>query len=235
MSDEKERRASIIDTSDCLEAVDVFRGWKNFLFWIVLLSLLMLQAAFWLVDIGYVKISEPGAGAAAQEAVTPAVPAVQPVAEPNKPAAAEQSAPVAKEGFQIKFEQLSWLIRLLNFIVVPAAVLYCLTLLCGLSVSLIGRLGGISHITKAFFLSLLMLILMLPWQRVFWGVVVGAMYTPEGLLSSMTITPASDNLGAIIHYLRFTVYWLVVVLLLIFAQLRSGKWARAMLRRLEVV
>lgn len=231
MSDEKEKRG-IVDTSDCLEAVDVFRSWKNFLFVIILLSLLLLQAAFWLVDIGYVKIDEGGTDTAVVEKPEAAA-AAQPVTDPNEPITAPQ--PKAQANFQITFKQLAWLIKFLNFIVIPAAVLYCLTLLFGLKVSLVGRLGGVSHVTRAFFLSLLMLILMLPWQRIFWGVVAGMMYSPEDLLNSVTITPAQDTLAAVLYYLRFTVYWLIVVLLLIFSQLRSGKWARAMLRRLEVV
>lgn len=230
MNDEKEKRG-IVDTSDCLEAVDVFRGWKNFLFVIVLVALLLLQAAFWLVDIGYVKIEEIATTATAVEKSE--VAALAQPADPNKQITAPQ--PKAQPSFQITFKQLAWAIKFLNFIVIPAAVLYCLTLLFGLKVSLVGRLGGVSHVTRAFFLSLLMLILMLPWQRIFWGVVVGCLYSPEDLLNSVTITPAQDTLSSVLYYLRFTVYWLIVVLLLIFSQIRSGKWARAMLRRLEVV
>ncbi len=232
MSDEKEKRG-VVDTSDCLEAVDVFRGWKNFLFVIVLIALLHLQAAFWLMDLGYVKVDEAGTESATVEKGQSSAPAVQPATEPNKPVMISEQA--AKPGFQIGFKQLTWLIRFFNFMLIPAAVFYCLTLLFGLQVSLVGRLGGVSHVTRAFFLSLLMLILMLPWQKIFWGVVVGMMYSPDDLLNSITITPANDMLASILYYARFTIYWLVVILLLIFAQLRSSKWAKAMLRRLEVV
>lgn len=235
MSEDKEKR-SIIDTSDCLEAVDVFRGCKNILFVILLVSLLLLQTAFWLVDIGYVKIQENSTeGAAVEKQVSESAPA-QAVADQNKPAMIKADGQAkAPANPKIRFEHLSWLIRFLNFLVVPAAVLYCLTLMFGLKISIIGRLGGINHITRAFFLSLLMVILLLPWQRFFWGVVVGAIYTPEDLLNSAAITPANDTLASVLYYMRFTVYWAVVVLLLIFAQIRSGKWARSMLRRLEVM
>jgi hypothetical protein len=40
---------------------------------------------------------------------------------------------------------------------------------------------------------------------------------------------------AIFHYLRFTGYWLLIILLLIFSQLRSSRWTKAILRRLEVL
>ena len=38
----------------------------------------------------------------------------------------------------------------------------------------------------------------------------------------------------ILHYLRFCFYWLVALAILIFAQLRTGRWAKATLRRLEL-
>ncbi|MBN2594218.1 MAG: hypothetical protein JXA81_11985, partial [Sedimentisphaerales bacterium] len=52
---------NLLDTTDCLEAVGVFKGWKNFLFVIVLLCLLFLQASFLLVDLGYVEIEQQAA------------------------------------------------------------------------------------------------------------------------------------------------------------------------------
>jgi hypothetical protein len=36
-------------------------------------------------------------------------------------------------------------------------------------------------------------------------------------------------------YLRFTGYWLLVMLLLLGAQIRSMRWAKMTLRRLEVI
>jgi hypothetical protein len=35
--------------------------------------------------------------------------------------------------------------------------------------------------------------------------------------------------------LRFFGYWLLAMLLLIFSQLRTGRWTKATLRRLEVI
>ena len=39
---------NLLDTTDCLEAVSVFRGWKNFLFVITFFCLLLLQTVFWM-------------------------------------------------------------------------------------------------------------------------------------------------------------------------------------------
>ena len=61
--------------------------------------------------------------------------------------------------------------------------MYCLSLLFSLKVSLMGRLGGINHISRAFFLSLAMFVLVLPWQKFFSGVVAGVIFTPDELLN----------------------------------------------------
>ena len=237
MDEGREKQSNLIDTTDCLEAIGVFRGWKNFLFVILILCLLLLQASFWLVNTGYVKAGDD------TKSDTPAVvdedtkqineSAKQVTAEPNQPT---EAAPQQKTSplFDIKFKQLSWLIRFVNFVLIPTAILYCLTMLFSLKVSLMGRLGGINHISRAFFLSLLMLVLLLPWQRFFADVVFGAIYTPGELLTSCTAETRSI-FGTAFHYYRFTGHWLLVLLLLILSQLRSMRWAKAILRRLEII
>ncbi len=139
----------------------------------------------------------------------------------------------------IQFRDLTRFIHFFNFILIPAAVLYCLTMLFCLKVSLLGRLGGINHISRAFFLSLTMLVLLLPWQKFFDGIFLGAMYVPEELLSRCDALCASEGgckiFCTILYYLRFTGYWLLVTLLLLFAQYRSIRWANTILRRLEII
>jgi len=254
MNEEQNQQKNLVDTTDCLEAIGVFRGWKNFLFLITILCLLLLQVSFWLVNTGYVKACDAKSDtpavvaedtkqieeAAKQAAVGPnkiREAAKKVTAEPNQPAEAALQQPQQQPSprFGIKFEQLAWLIRFLNFVLIPAAILYCLTMLFSLKVSLLGRLGGINHISRAFFLSLAFLVLLLPWQRFFGGVVFGAMYTPGELVRWYTVETTGGIFGIVFYYLRFTGYWLLVVLLLIFAQLRSSRWAKAILHRLEVI
>jgi hypothetical protein len=287
----------LLDTTDCLEAVGVFKGWKNFLFVIVLLCLLLLQVSFLLVDLGYVEIEQQAAGGemsvtvgvivpdqepmeiikdAVQEAVEPveetAVETAEPVGEaaepeqavesekaaepeeavepneadePNQPA--EEVSEAAGHNLQlaitwppteflsgITFEFLSWVIRVANAVLILTATLYCLSMLFSLKVSMLGRLGGINHISRAFFLSLLMLILLLPWQRIFGGMVPGAIYTPEELVK-WSSAEHGDILDKVIYYLRFSGYWLLILLLLILSQIRSVRWGKAILRRLEII
>ena len=230
MDENQVKESSLVDTTDCLEAVGVFRGWKNFLFVISLCSLLLLQASFLFVTFDVVEAGETQA-VGGQEQIEEAVEKV--TADPNKPIVTT-SKPKTKL-FAMTFGRLAKLIQFFNFVLVLTAVLYCLTLLFSLKVSLLGRLGGINHIARAFFLSLTFAVLLLPWQKFFPGVVIGAMYTPAELQSACAKAGDYNIFVTILHYLRFTGFWLLVMLLLIFSQLRSGRWARAILRRLEVI
>jgi len=249
---------NLLDATDCLEAIGVFRGWKNFLFVIMILSLLLTQTCFWLVNTGYIPTSseeaESSVGALVRqdENLTNAdeeeIPRLGALVDnvtmgPEEPTgpndtmtmsgdeaeSKEQAGPL----FGMTFKQLSGLLRFVNVILVLTAVFYCLTMLFSLKISLLGRLGGINHICRAFFLSLLMLILLLPWQSVFGHLVLGAMYTPGELLS--WLNNKSSGFGLILYYLRFCGYWLLILLLLFLSQLRSSRWARAILRRLEII
>jgi len=225
---------SLLDTTDCLEAIGVFRGWKNFFFIIIVLCLLLLQICFWVVNTGYIRA--PSSNAQSSEAAAVGLGEdVQDVNEAAKKVAAEQSEPAPADSlFGITFERLAKVIRVVNAILVLTGALYCLTILLALKISLVGRLGGINHICRAFFLSLIMLFLLLPWQKAFGGIALGAIYTPSELVEWCS-AEAGSILGIVLRYLRFTGYWLVILLLLIFSQLRSGRWTKTILRRLEVI
>ena len=229
MNENQAKPDNLADTTDCLEAVNVFKAWKNAFFIIVVLCLLLLQIGFWVENTRPIETGEETKSES---------PAVAAKGEPNQPNEAVPEQPEQKQKtplFEITFKRLAGLIRFVNFVLILMAVLYCLTMLFSLKVSMLGRLGGINHIAGAFFLSLAFVVLLLPWQRLFDGIVFGAMYTPDELLSRCAAAKDSHIFGTILHYLRFTGYWLLVLLLLLFSQLRSGRWSKAILRRLEVI
>jgi hypothetical protein len=274
MSEMQSGSKDLLDTTDCLEAVGVFKGWKNFFFIITVLCLALQQASFWIVDRGCVAV--PGQTDTTAEAeltptdelaepnlVEPNLPEPQPLEaiEPNFPMDQEPQEPMDPNagepndvsGFSsfdsriqhavawpsgflsdIGFEQLACLIRFVNALLILAATLYCLTLLFGLKVSMHGRLGGINHISRAFFLSLILLVLLLPWQMVFGSFVAGAIFSPEELVQWCS-KETENVLDLILYYLRFCGFGALIFLLLILAQIRSVRWAKAILRRLEII
>lgn len=270
MSENQDRPDNLLDTTDCLEAVEVFRSWKNGLFIISVLCLVLLQILFWAVTLGVVSIEQgksdsaasvPASKAGEPNSVAPNVGGIESdeIAKAAKTVVADSNAarvdtPLGQaaeyrqmEGGQVcaeKSRHPSWLmlvvrllIRLSGFVLILAAILYCLTMMFSLKISLLGRLGGINHISRAFFLSLLFVVLLLPWQKLFGSAVKGAIYTPAELVRWFNWYKdlASGVLGMVLYYLRFTGYWALVMLIGILSQVRSGRWAKATLRRLEII
>ena len=255
MGQEQPRMSNLVDTTDCLEAVSAIKFWKNLLFLIILLSLLLVQGSFWVMNLHLVKsdnvVLGPAIGGSAAETPTAAdkiKEAAQQIASDSNAAAAEpntkqslkvgaepnQPAPVELTiALRLRVKHIAAVVRFLDFILIPCSLLYCLTILFAMKVSLIGRLGGINHIARAFFLSLSFVVLLLPWQLLFAPVFAGAMFTPTELMAACQAE--KTNIAYVAMIFRFSVYWLLVALLLLGAQMRSMRWAKATLRRLDVM
>lgn len=225
MNDNPVNPNNMVETSDSLEAVGVFRAWKSIFFVIVLICLALLQAAFWAVDMHLVET--PGVVQPATAAATTA------------PAETTEAEPTDK-GFmgglfgKFDFELLARVTGVANGILIVSGVLFALTVFFCLMVSLVGRLGGINHISRAFILSLVMAALIIPWQRLFGSNVVGVAYGSEELLRWFD-AKAEGMPNVVFYYLRFCGLWLVVLLLLIMTQVRSLRWSKSIIRRLEII
>jgi hypothetical protein len=238
-------QGAMVETTDSLEAVGVFRRWKNIFFVIVLICLLLTQAAFWLVDL---KLVEKGSAAAASPAVatTPSAPAadvnaVEKAASQAVSGSPEAPAPASNDtGFigglfaQLNMERVTLAIQIVNGILIVAVVLHAMALFFCLLISLVGRLGGIRHVSRAYFLSVIMLMLVIPWQALFQSPVPGVVYTVPELLQWMTIK--NENMAnLVLYYLRFSGYWLLFFVLLLMSEVRSVRWTKSILRRLEII
>jgi hypothetical protein len=223
------RNDELIETTDCLEAIGVFRGWKNIFFAIVLICLLLTQTAFWLVDRGVVRPQEPPAVADAN-----AVAAATDV--PGQPAAAAPTgtrfpASLVK---RLNIGHLGRAVELINGVLIVTVALYVLAMFFCLMVSLVGRLGGIKHISRAFFLSVIAVVLVMPWQNLLGSRLPGVIYTFPELLQWLNIKDDS-RLNTVLYYLRFSIYWLAFLVLLLVAQIRTARWTKSILRRLEII
>jgi hypothetical protein len=247
---------NLVDTTDCLEAISAIKFWKNFLFIIILLALILVQGSFWVMNLHLIRGDNVVLGPAGGDATGEKQPATEADkikeaakqitadtnaaaepnmqqtlhmgAEPNKPAPVEVTV-----RFELRARHIAAIVRFLDFILIPCSLLYCLTILFAMKVSLIGRLGGINHIARAFFLSLLFVVLLLPWQLMFAPVFAGAMFTPSEMMAACQAQ--KTDIAYVSMIFRFTVYCVLVLLLLLGAQMRSMRWARATLRRLDVM
>ena len=215
---------------ECEEAAQIFVRWKNIAFAVIILCLLLLQSSFWLVKTGHVKID----GAARTDQTRLVRKAANPAAtEPERSAKDKVAQGPPEAGQQLKrytslitFGRLASAVRIANMLLVFASVLYALTMFCTMTVSL----GGQNHICRAFYLSLVLLLLVLPWQIVFNSMGSGVIYTPSELARWCT-ADTSDGLGALL-LMRFVGYPALAVILLFLAQWRSLRWRRTLMREL---
>jgi hypothetical protein len=223
----------MIETTDCLEAVGVFRGWKNFFFLIAVICLLLSQASFWLVDTRFVEAERPATLDVSDLGLDAA--AADVLADVNDTGGSTTSSrPRMGILAGLNFQRLARATELVNGILIVTASLYCLAMFFSLMVSLIGRLGGINHMSRAFFLSLIMLVLVVPWQKLLGASVVGVTYAPIEL-AEWFADKTDNTVNIVVYYLRFTGYWLIVMVLLFMSQVRSARWTKAILRRLEII
>lgn len=126
------------------------------------------------------------------------------------------------------------IVKVCNFFILAAVVLYCLIILLCLKISLVGRLGGIYHITKCFLVSLLLLVVLFPWQVLAPRVMLGAVWLPNELFAGWQ--NISDSIfWTVLYFLRFSGMWLLAMFLLFWSRSRFVKWRRATLRRLGVL
>jgi hypothetical protein len=214
-----------IETNDSLDAVSVFRGWKNVFFGIVLACLVLTQVGFWMINLKIVALPAASESAAVGSGAV-AAPA-------GKPAAGASGAGAEALFGIIDFERVARAVELINGVLIVAAVLFAASIFFGLMVSLVGRLGGLNHISRAFVLALIAGVLLVPWQSLGLNV-LGVTWTPDELARWLS-TKTAGLANIIIFYLRFTAYWAVVTLLLLLSQARSTRWSKSILRRLEII
>ena len=204
--------------TDGLEAAGVFRAWKNFLFVTAVLCLVLLQAIFWLAHTGQIEFGPDAVSdsvAAAESSVT----------RHPSPIVVGRLIP-----FDLTFKHVASVIQPVNTIIVLACVLYSLTIFFALIVSIAGELGGLGPISRAFYLSVVMLILLLPWQTIFPPGSFGAIYTPTELARECA-NEAAGTMEAWFFYVRFSGVWALTVLVLVLAQWRTCRWTKAVLHK----
>ncbi len=277
MYEAKTNSSAMVETTDCLETVGVFRSAKNFFFTFAIISLVATQAIFWLGRFEVINwgdkppvntITKDGAHLATKitkDAQSEKIDSNQMKINTKEPQEMESIAEDAKEAIatvndgastsivedvqendsgvasnkllhRVDWSYLKVLINVANAVVVFSIVCYVLILVFSLKVSLVGKLGGLSHISSAFLISLFASLVILPWQLAFPGIhLFGAIFTTQELHKWLSNFSDAGMIARAMCYVRFVFTFLLAVWLLVWAQLRSRKWARATLKRLGIV
>ena len=131
---------------------------------------------------------------------------------------------------------LDAVLRVCSYLITFAAVTYCLALLIGLKLSLVGRLGGLADGAKAFFVSLLVMVMLVPWQRMLGDNVAGVVFNLPEMVDAYLARLQSAEFDVPVlmrYYGRFVGLWGLSFLLLIVAQYRSYRSAKMVRARLK--
>lgn len=148
--------------------------------------------------------------------------------------AAQPVEPTTQPGENAWGSILTWLLPAAKFVGLVSAVLLSLTILLGLKLCLLGRLGGVAGLVAAFFWSLILLAMLVPWQQAFPGLVVsGALYSFGELVEQARFFKTAWDpqtqaslFDQIVYYARFIAYPVVVLGVLVVTLLRFAAGAR---------
>lgn len=235
------RRKDFYTQKDFVAAILLTRRWKNLLFRIIILCLLLLQALFWFVKSGLITLcrgTDIGESAVLMKESQPVgnfqqgISVQKQVTDLKTESAPEGHNANALFGFEITFRHVILAANITNTILILSSLLYCFLIFFGLGASFGGKLGGLGHISRACVYSLIILILLLPWQIVFGFSVLGTVYTPREL-AAWCAGDIAHTFGIVLLYLRFVGYSMLVLILLLLAHIRTFLWGKAIIRNLE--
>jgi len=200
------------NAADYTAAFKSLRGAKNFFWWLIIIALAVQLVCFVLVQwVGVVDAKYE----AAPEVTTQTV---KQVAERQSDAAGTAA---------VWDELLHWVLPLTKFVAFISALLLVFMLVISLKLSLIGRLGGAAGMIGAVLWSLLLLVMVTPWQQIMdTSAACGALYNLGDLTRS--VREVKSGWGAkdvsfmrhMMHLGRFILYPVVAMLIWLLVQVR---------------
>ena len=131
------------------------------------------------------------------------------------------------------YYSLQWILPGTKFIAVVSAGLLALTLMLGVKISLLGRLGGVAGLISAMFWSLILLAIVVPWQQIVHGQIAsGALYNLGDLVAKAKTVKASwgaedTSLAELaFYYGRFMALPIIALLVWLVTQAKFARGCR---------
>lgn len=126
-------------------------------------------------------------------------------------------APTSSHKAQIWYDQLRWILPATKFLAMVCSLLLTVTLLMGLQLAMVGRTGGAGPLASSLVWSLVLAVLLLPWQQMLPGTALtGALFSLDELLGgtqAMRLLPRDMPwAGPTWYYARFVGYPVVALL-----------------------
>lgn len=158
--------ATIAVAADYADAMMTARRAKNCLFILLLLILLAQLTIFFLVKFDVIKLGD--------QVTVPVGVTTQPSDDAVEAAVEGEAADpdTAPTGTEVTAETrsypiatvLRYVIPVMNFLGITLMIVLSIVLLLITLIMLVGRLIGVSHVTSAFIWSILLIVLLFPWQ-----------------------------------------------------------------------
>jgi len=199
--------------AESLAAFRSIRAAKHIFALLIVLCILVQMMGFVLVRFTDVVGPLPAAAAAADKTTTDPIAAVAAVEE------------------QTTWKSiLHWILPGARRVALVACLLMAVTALFATQLSLVERAGGVGGFVSAFFWSILLLAMLVPWQRILdSSVFCGVMFNLDTVqtATSRIKSPSATAVDQIVYYLRYIVYPLLALLVWLVVQVKfAGGYMR---------
>ena len=255
--------ATIAVAADYADAMMTARRAKNWLFMLLLLVLLTQLTIFFLLRFrvirmeGDVSVTVPTA--VNVDATTQPEGTTQPAEGSTQPAAAaDVDVDTKTKAFNVS-DILRYVIPVTDFLGITLLVVLAVVLLLIVTIMLVGRLIGVSHVTSAFVWCVLLAVMVFPWQAFLLGTyrpaqpgrdgspgiadargqsdptfkIPGALYTWEELRRDYSFENLSTS-QSVLKWARFAGFPILALLLLLMVQAKSSRGLKYALGESEV-
>ncbi len=209
--------------ADYADAMITARRAKNWLFLLLLLMLLIQLTVFFVA--GYTDYVLPEAREDVMRLDEEAIATTLPV---DGGGAVAEARGVVKTATNRSADALEYVTGLINFLGVALSVVLSVVLLLIVAIMLVGRLIGASRLTSAFVWSIVLIVLLFPWQAFLEPhafKIPGVLYTWEELTSPTDGAkfPTDDFAFATLKWARYAGFPAVAVILLLVIQIKSNR------------
>lgn len=224
---------TIATAADYADAMMTARKAKNLLFLLILLVLLIQVAIFGLYAYTDYVAPRDGSkgGVTLKVETTEAAPSTAPATAPT-----ESSVDLGAEKSTMnvtadRIQQLCrWVVGVTDFMGFLLPIVLSCVLMLIVAIMLVGRLIGVARVTSAYIWSIVLVLLMFPWQAMFdpsvwrWP---GALYTwNELLMHGRFMIDSSVGVNSVSGWWRFAGLPILAIFVLMMIQVKSGRGMR---------
>jgi len=225
-------QSNYVTAADYADALLTARRAKNVLFLVLLLCLLGQLALFFTARYSDLIVTRTATDVVISAPVMPeALPTTLPALEVELPDVASPTA-LPANGASVVYvptyagQSLKYLVGLTGYVGLVGNLVLGVVLLLLLAIMLVGRLVGVSRVTSAFIWSVVLLVLLFPWQAFLNNAglfkVPGVLYTWDELVAHANFV-GDFSFNSVLTWARFVGFPVVALVILIVVQTRSAR------------